>query len=54
VERYSYDRHYTAAAAALEELYYRIPKTSLNNSALAALAALGRLKDYPEAEFWIG
>ena len=54
VEQYSYDRYYTAASAALEELYYRVPKSSLNNSANAALAAIGRLKDYPEAEYWIG
>ncbi|MCL2720246.1 MAG: hypothetical protein FWD47_02780 [Treponema sp.] len=54
VERFSNDRHYTAASAALEELYYRVPKASLNNSALAALTALGKLKDYPEAEYWIG
>jgi tetratricopeptide (TPR) repeat protein len=54
VERYSYDRYYTAASAALEELYYRIPKASFNNSANAALDAFGKLKDYPEAEYWIG
>jgi hypothetical protein len=54
VERFANERHYTAAIAALEELYYRVPKSSLNNSAAAALAALGRLKEYPEAEFWIG
>jgi len=54
VEQYSYDRRYTAASAAFEELYYRIPKSSLNNSANAALAAIGKLKDYPEAEYWIG
>jgi len=54
VERYSSDRHYIAATAALEELYYRVPKSSLNNSATAALKAIGRLKDYPEAEYWIG
>jgi len=54
VERYSNDRHYIAASAALKELYYRIPKTSLNNSANAALEAFGKLKDYPEAEYWIG
>ena len=53
VESYIQERHFSAAAA-LEELYYRIPKESLNNSAAAALAALGRLKDYPEAEYWIG
>ena len=54
VERYSYARYYTAASAALEELYHRVPRASLNNSAAEALAAIGRLKDYPEAEYWIG
>lgn len=54
VERYSYERHYFAASRALEELYFRVPKTELNNSAAAALEAIGRLKDYPEAEYWIG
>jgi len=54
VEQYSYDRLYTAASYAFEELYYRVPKSSLNNSANAALAAVGGLKDYPEAEYWIG
>jgi len=54
VERFSYDRYYTAASAALEELYYRVPKESLNNSATDALAAFDKLKNYPEAEYWIG
>ena len=54
VERYSSDRQYKAAVKALEELYYRVPKASLNNSAEAALNAIGKLKDYPEAEYWIG
>lgn len=54
VERYSYDRYFTAASAALEELYYRVPKSSLNNSAAAALEAFGNLKNFPEAEYWIG
>jgi len=54
VEHYSRERHYTAATAALEELYYRVPKSSLRNSANAALEAIGKLKDYPEAEYWIG
>jgi tetratricopeptide (TPR) repeat protein len=54
VERYARERFYASAAAALEELYYRFPRESLNNSTAAALAALGRLKDYPEAEYWIG
>jgi tetratricopeptide (TPR) repeat protein len=54
VERYARERFYHGAIAALEELYFRVPRASLNNSAAAALEALGRLKDYPEAEFWIG
>jgi tetratricopeptide (TPR) repeat protein len=54
VERFIQERRYADAADALEELYYRIPRTNFNNSAAAALAALGTLKDYPEAEYWIG
>jgi tetratricopeptide (TPR) repeat protein len=54
VERYIQERRYADAAAALAELYYRIPKETFNNSAFAALAALSSLKDYPEAEYWIG
>ena len=54
VERYIQERHYAGASDALEELYYRIPRESLNNSAKTALSALGSLKDFPEAERWIG
>lgn len=54
VEEYAKNYHYGAATAALEEVYYRVPKTSLNNSANKALETLGKLKDYPEAEYWIG
>ena len=54
VERYIDEHKYADAADALAELYYRIPKESLNNSASAALSALGTLKDFPEAEYWIG
>ncbi|MDR0455624.1 MAG: hypothetical protein LBH20_02940 [Treponema sp.] len=54
VERFIQERRYADAADALEELYYRIPRGSFNNSASAALNALGTLKDYPEAEYWIG
>jgi len=52
--RYSYDYRYTAASSAFEELFYRVSKDSLNNSAAAALSAIRGLKDYPEAEYWIG
>ena len=54
VVRFANERHYLAAAAALNELFHRVPRASLNNSAAAALTALGRLRDYPEAEYWIG
>ena len=54
VERYIGERRYADAADALAELYYRIPRESLHNSAAEALTALGTLKDYPEAEYWIG
>ena len=54
VERYSYDRFYIAATKALEELYYRIPKANFKNSAASALQAFDKLKNYPEAEYWIG
>ena len=54
VERYIEERHYTRAGEALRELYYRIPRENFKNSATAALNALGTLKEYPEAEHWIG
>ena len=54
IERYINERHYAGAADALEELYYYFPRDTFNNSAKAALEALGRLKDFPEAEKWIG
>jgi tetratricopeptide (TPR) repeat protein len=54
VETYISGRNFPDAAAALGELYYRVPRERLNDSAEEALAALGRLKDYPEAEYWIG
>jgi tetratricopeptide (TPR) repeat protein len=54
VERFINERLYTAAAAALSELYYRVPKDSLNGSVSLALKELDRLKGYPEAEYWLG
>ena len=54
LERFSRDRYYTAASAALDELFHRVPRASLNNSANKALEAFDKLKNYPEAEFWIG
>jgi tetratricopeptide (TPR) repeat protein len=54
VESYIAERGRVDAATALAELYYRVPKGSLGDSAQAALAAIGRLKDFPDAEYWIG
>jgi len=54
VERYIRDYGHVGAAEALRELYYRYPRETLRNSASAALAALGTLKEYPEADHWIG
>jgi tetratricopeptide (TPR) repeat protein len=54
VEQFIKDRNYSEAGEALRELYYRVPRSGLNNSVRAALDGLGRLKDYPEAEYWIG
>jgi tetratricopeptide (TPR) repeat protein len=54
VEAYIAERTQTAAAEALRELYYRVPREKLERSVNRALAELGKLKDYPEAEYWIG
>ncbi|GHV86398.1 hypothetical protein AGMMS50230_20060 [Spirochaetia bacterium] len=54
VEMYIEKQFRVDAADALKELYYRVPKEQLHNSAKAALAELGKLKSYPEAEYWIG
>lgn len=53
-EQFIRERLYAGAAEALDELYYHFPKESFKNSANAALSALSSLKDYPEAEYWIG
>jgi tetratricopeptide (TPR) repeat protein len=42
------------AAAALNELYYRVGREALGNQASRALEYLDRLKSYPEADYWIG
>ncbi|MDR2759689.1 MAG: hypothetical protein LBB78_09955 [Spirochaetaceae bacterium] len=54
VETYIRDQRQESAAAVLRELYYRVPKASLEGSARMALEQIGRLKNYPEAEYWIG
>jgi tetratricopeptide (TPR) repeat protein len=53
-EAFARQRRYDSAVEALDEVYYRFPRESFRNSANAALQALGSLKDYPEAEYWIG
>jgi tetratricopeptide (TPR) repeat protein len=54
LETYIAERKQEKAASVLAELYYRVPKASLENSVNRALQETGRLKDYPEAEYWIG
>ncbi|GHV24502.1 hypothetical protein FACS189498_1750 [Spirochaetia bacterium] len=54
IEKYIADGYQVRAAAALAELYYRVPKAALANSGRRVLSELNRLKDYPEAEYWIG
>jgi len=54
LETYIEKEFRTVAQDALKELYYRVPKDSLNNSSSAALSNMQRLKNYPEAEYWIG
>lgn len=54
IEAYIEERHYFKARKALDELYYRYPRDSIDNSAQKALELLGSLASYPEAEYWIG
>jgi len=54
VERYAKERLYSSITSSLEELYYRVDKASLKNSATAAIGTFRKLKDFPEAEYWIG
>jgi tetratricopeptide (TPR) repeat protein len=54
VETYITERNQLNAQAALSELYYRVPKDSLQDSAQAALNTIGGFKDFPDAEYWIG
>ena len=54
VEQYIADHHETASAAVLAELYYRVPKDSLDGSVKSALEAINHLKNYPDAEYWLG
>jgi hypothetical protein len=54
VERYIREHGHVGASDALRELFYRVPRENFKNSANAALAAFNTLKEYPEADHWIG
>jgi tetratricopeptide (TPR) repeat protein len=54
LDAYARERNYPEVRRGLDELYYRFPPENLQNSALLALEELGKFKDYPEAEYWIG
>jgi tetratricopeptide (TPR) repeat protein len=54
IEVYIAERGQLDAAAALDELYYRVGREAMGNSATRALEYLDRLKSYPEADYWIG
>jgi tetratricopeptide (TPR) repeat protein len=53
LELYIADKHIVDARAALDALYFRVPKSKLNDSSLQALAMMGNLKVYPDAEYWL-
>jgi outer membrane protein assembly factor BamD (BamD/ComL family) len=54
IERYITERNQFEAAQALAELVYYVGRDALKNSAKTALALFGMMKEYPEAEYWIG
>jgi tetratricopeptide (TPR) repeat protein len=54
IEVYIAERGQVDAAAALNELYYRVGREAMGNSANRALEYLDKLKNYPEADYWIG
>jgi hypothetical protein len=52
VEQYITERNLFDAREALDELYYRVKREDLRNSAAGAIAEIRRLRDYPEADYW--
>jgi tetratricopeptide (TPR) repeat protein len=48
------EQAYNLAASAFAELFFRVSKEELGGKASASLDIFDRLKEYPEAEFWIG
>ncbi|MDR2467573.1 MAG: hypothetical protein LBD22_01270 [Spirochaetaceae bacterium] len=54
IEKYIAERNQFDAAAALDELVYRVGRPALRNSAKTALSLFNKLKEYSEGEYWIG
>jgi tetratricopeptide (TPR) repeat protein len=54
LESYVRERNHAGVEDVLRELFYRVSREQLRDSALVALEELGKFKDYPEAEYWIG
>jgi tetratricopeptide (TPR) repeat protein len=54
VERYITERNQFEAAEALGELVYYLGRDALKNSAKTTLSFFSLMKEYPEAEYWIG
>jgi len=54
IEFYITERNRSDAADILSQLYYYVPKTTLGDSVTKALNEFDRLKNYPEAEYWLG
>ena len=54
VDQYVTEHGQYRAREALDELYYRVGKESLGGSVQKALDSFKALKEYPEADFWIG
>jgi tetratricopeptide (TPR) repeat protein len=54
IEQYIAERYVLSVTQVLEEVYFRVGRENLGNSAYKVLDVLKQLKDYPEAEYWIG
>ncbi|MDR2490622.1 MAG: hypothetical protein LBD20_04375 [Spirochaetaceae bacterium] len=54
VDQYVNEHGQYRAREALDELYYRVGRETLGGSVQRALDSFKALKEYPEADFWIG